>query len=265
MSEIPEMNCPECSAPMEYFGGPSDSNIFTMRCMRDGCRYQQTCYGGRERNEAGEQEALRFLRNVGALITDSHFVYTSGRHGSVYINKDAIYPNPLTVADLCGQIVMHFDNEGNGVNYEVVVGPEKGGIILAQWTAYNSVHRWVPRKDILAVYAEKEGDGFVFRRGYNKLIPDKRVLIVEDVITTGGSVKKVVEAVRALDGDVLGVGAICNRGGVTAKDLDVPELYALLNLDLESWAEEACPLCLQGIPINTGVGKGREFLARRQA
>ena len=209
---------------------------------------------------------MEMLGRVGALITDSHIVYASGKHGSAYVNKDAVYPYTAIVAELCGDIVGHFSHDAIGVEYEVVVGPEKGGIILAQWTAYNSAHRWAQGKQILAVYAEKEADGFAFHRGYDRLITDKKILIVEDVMTTGGSVKKVVDAVRALNGDIVGVGALCNRGGVTAADIGgVPEIFALVNVALEAWPEAECPLCAKGVPINTNVGKGREFLARKNA
>ena len=211
-----------------------------------------------------QEKLLQVLNEVGAVITNDHLVYTSGRHGSAYVNKDAIYPHVGLVETLCGQIVRHFSKDGIGVEYDVVAGPEKGGIILSQWTAYDSAHRWVQGKEILAVYAEKEGDVFVFRRGYEKLIPSQKVLIVEDVLTTGGSVSKVVDAVRKLGGEVVGVGALCNRGSVTAADIGgVPELYSILNISLESWPEYECPLCKQNVPINTSVGKGYEFLMRR--
>ncbi len=91
----------------------------------------------------------------------------------------------------------------------------------------------------------------------------KKVLVVEDILTTGGSVKKVVEATRAIGSTVIGVGALCNRGGVTAKELgEVPQLFALINVQLDAWDEKACPLCAKKIPINTEVGKGQEFLAK---
>ena len=93
----------------------------------------------------------------------------------------------------------------------------------------------------------------------------KRVLVVEDILTTGGSARKVVEAVRAIGGNVVGVGVLCNRGGVTAQDLaNVPKLEVLVNISLDAWNEADCPLCKQGVPVNPDVGKGREFLARRQ-
>ena len=117
-------------------------------------------------------------------------------------------------------------------------------------------------RDVLAVYAEKDGDQFTIKRGYEKLIPGKNVLIVEDILTTGGSVKKVIEAVQAIGGYVVGVGAICNRGGVTAEDIGLlGKLYSLTSVDLESWWPGECPLCAGGTPVNTSIGKGKQFLA----
>ena len=120
--------------------------------------------------------------------------------------------------------------------------------------------------EVFGVYAEKSenGDAFVIKRGYDKLIAGKNVLVVEDVLTTGGSAKKVVEATRAIGGNVVGLGVLCNRGGITLQDApDVPKLNALVNVKLDAWDETSCPLCEQNVPINVDVGKGREFLARK--
>ena len=141
---------------------------------------------------------------------------------------------------------------------EVVCGPAMGGIILAQWTGH---HLGLP-----AVYAEKAPEGgMALRRGYDALVRGRRVLVVEDVVNTGGSLADTIHAVRAAGGTVAGAVALCNRGGVTAADLDVPALHSLLELSLDSWAADECPLCRRGAPVNTSVGKGREFLARRGA
>ena len=84
------------------------------------------------------------------------------------------------------------------------------------------------------------------------------------MLTTGGSAKKVFEAVRALGGNVVGLAAICNRGGVTEDDIGpLPELYSLTNVDLDSWDADECPLCASGLPVNTTLGKGKEFLANK--
>lgn len=202
------------------------------------------------------------LGAIGAIVTDSHLVYTSGRHGSAYVNKDAIYPHTELTSDLCLAIAEEFAGEG----IEVVIAPAVGGVILSQWVAFHLSK--LTGRQALGIYAEKDesGDAFVVRRGYDKMVPGRRVLLVEDVLTTGGSVRRVGDAVRALEGDIIGVAAICNRGNVAVEDLGgVPKLSALMNVTLDSWPEEECPLCAKNIPINTEVGKGREFLARKAA
>jgi orotate phosphoribosyltransferase len=202
-----------------------------------------------------DQGVLEALERVGALISDSHIVYTSGRHGSSYVNKDALYPHTAATSAACAIIARQFGAAG----VEVVAGPTVGGVILAQWVA----HHCPPLPDgrrALAVFAEERGSGpaseRIFRRGYGDLIPGRRILVVEDVLTTGGSVRKVVQAVQVLGGTVVGVGALCNRGGLNAAALEVPELFSLVELPLESWEPSACPLCRAGVPINTTVGKG---------
>ncbi len=201
---------------------------------------------------------LHELERLGGYIRDSHVVYTSGRHGSEYLNKDALYTDPGTVSRQCHELARRLTQ--SFVTPFAVIGPEKGGIILSQWTAF---HIEVQYATVRAVFAEKEGDGFVLRRGYDELVRGKTVVIVEDVLTTGESVQKVIAAARALDCNVLAVGALFNRGKITAEILDVPFLFALADVNLESYPEDNCPLCREGRPINTKVGKGREFLARQ--
>lgn len=208
------------------------------------------------------EEVLEIFRQTGALL-EGHFVLTSGRHSEKYINKDAIYPNTQKVAHLAWEIAIHFIPKRPAI--QTVVGPAMGGIILSTWTAHGFEQAGQEWNDITvaSVYAEKDGDKFVFRRGYDKFIRDRRVLVVEDIITTGGSVRKVIEAVRKTGGEVVAVAALCNRGNLTAEALGVPELYSLLDLDFQSWEEADCPLCREGVPVNTEVGKGCEFLARQ--
>lgn len=212
-------------------------------------------------NEQNKQEVLQILADVGAVITNSHIVYTSGKHGSAYVDKDMVYPHTRETAQLCHAIALEFLQS----HVEAVVGPEKGAIILSQWTAHSLCDR--TSRNVLSFYAEKaEGDTFVIKRGgAAKFLPGKNVLVVEDVLTTGGSAKKVIEAVRAMGGNVVGLGVLCNRGGITPEDVANPlKLFALANVRLDAWNETDCPFCKQGIPINTDVGKGREFLARKE-
>ncbi len=207
-----------------------------------------------------QQEILSTLTKVGAVITNSHLVYTLGKHGSAYINKDALYPHTKETSALCRLFAEHFSND----HVDVVIAPALGGIILSQWTAHHLSQ--LTGREVLGLYAEKiEGTkDFVIKRGYDKLLAGKKVLILEDVLTTGGSVKKVVELVRLMSGEVIGVGALCNRGDILPEDIgNVPKLHALVSINLDAWEPEECPLCKQGIPINTSVGKGREFLEKK--
>jgi len=209
-----------------------------------------------------EQEVQEVMIEAGAIL-QGHFVLASGKHGDTYVNKDAIYPDTGTISRLCWELTYIFGPIFQlGTRRRVVIAPAVGGVILSQWVA-DHLTTLLDRK-VLSLYADKGDDGgFVIKRGYEEIIPDSDVLVGEDVLTTGKSARQVVEAVRAHGGNVIGVGALCNRGRVTAKDLGgVPKLHALLNIDLESWPEEACPLCQSEIPINTNVGKGKEYLAR---
>ncbi len=193
--------------------------------------------------------AAALLEESGAVIRDSHIVYTSGRHGSAYVNKDAVYPHTARVAELCALLA----DAARALRPEVVCGPALGGIILSQWTAHHL--------GVFGVYAEKDADGgLVLRRGYDRVVAGRRVLVVEDIVNTGGSVRAAVRAVRAAGGEVVAVAALVNRGGVPAAAIEAPVLVALLDLSLDSWDAAECPLCRDGVPVNTAVGKGREFL-----
>lgn len=205
-----------------------------------------------------QERVSRILGDVGAVITNTHVVYTSGMHGSEYVNKDAIYPFTRRIANLCGMIAEHFVES----KIEAVIGPALGGIILSQRVADRLTA--IYGDEVLAVYAEKDKDDFVIKRGYDRLLDGKVTLVVEDVLTTGDSARKVVVAARKAGAKIVGVGALCNRGGVTVQDLGVGELHALLNVSMKAYVRAECPMCQAGVPINKDVGKGREYLASLQ-
>jgi len=208
-----------------------------------------------------EREVLEVLGQVGAVITGSHIVYKSGKHGTAYVNKDAIYPHTVATSRLCRAIADQFVRD----NVEVVIAPAIGGVILSQWVAHHLTE--MSGHEVFGVYAEKVegGDTFAIRREYDKLVSGRRVLVVEDVLTTGGSARKVVEAAREAGGNVVGLGVLCNRGAITLEDVaNPPKLFALVNVTLYPWDEANCPFCVQNVPVNTSVGHGREFLARKK-
>ena len=204
-----------------------------------------------------------WLKKSEALIRDGHFVLLSRLHSDSYINKDALYPHTAAVSAVSRRLANYFFDK----EIDAVVGPEKGGIILAQWTAYhlNRLHRQAKnKKRVLALYADKDGtEAFVLRRGYDKRVKGKKVLIVEDIITTGKSAKRVVEVVKACGGEVIAIGAICNRGESTAESLGVLELKSLVRLRLPAWEAESCPKCAKGMAVNTELGHGREYLEQK--
>jgi orotate phosphoribosyltransferase len=201
-----------------------------------------------------DSTVLKILERVGAIHTDGHFVYTSGRHGRAYINKDALYPHTHAVQQVCEIMAAPFHKAA----IDIVAGPTLGGIILSQWVAENLS---TAEHEVLAIFAEEERteDGTrrrFFGRGYDALVAGKKVLIVEDIITTGGSVKRVVDAVAMAGGTTHAVVAICNRGGISAHNLGVERLESLVTLDCESWPTQECPLCQKGIAVSTTLGKG---------
>lgn len=205
-------------------------------------------------------EVMKVLGDVGAIIVDSHVVYTSGRHGTAYVNKDSLYVHPQATSRICEIMADAYDPD----SVDVVAGPTIGGVVLSQWLAYH-INRKRKSGETLSIYAEEEGEEKlrVFKRGYDAHISGKNIVVVEDVVTTGGSARKVIEAVRALNGNVVGLSILCNRGGVTADLLHGVKINSLTDVNLDSWAEEECPLCREGVQINTSVGKGRAFLQRK--
>lgn len=205
-------------------------------------------------------EVIEMLKKSGAVITNSHIVYTSGRHGSIYINKDALYPH-TAFSSRVGEL---FAQKYKDTKIDVVAAPALGGIILSQWTAYHLSK--LKGKEVLGVYTEKTPEkNQIFTRGYDKLVKGKNVLVVEDLTTTGGSIKKVVDSINNVGGKVVAVCVMVNRDPekVTSEVIGAP-FSSLAVLKAESFAEEECALCKQNIPVNTTVGHGKKYLESKQ-
>jgi len=205
-----------------------------------------------------EDEVLELLQKVGAFRA-GHFVLTSGRHAGSYILKDAMYAYTRETSQVCRAMAERFKDAG----VEAVIGPAIGAAILAQWTAYHLCE--LTGREVYGVYADKDGQGgFIIKRGYYQVIKGKKTLVVEDLTTTGGSIKKVVEAARAAGADVVGAIAICNRGEVTKDSVGNPPVFdQLLNVHLDSSEAGECELCEGNIPVNTDIGHGKDFLSKQ--
>lgn len=197
------------------------------------------------------------IKKHGVLLK-GHFVLKSGEHSGHYLNKDKIYIHSDLISALCQAIASQFEYDG----IDVVIAPAIGGVILSHIVAGHLSK--ICGREIPGIYAEKSGDGktFVIKRNYDKLVSGKKILVLEDVVTTGGSVREVVKIVRACGGNVIGLAAICNRKKVTRRQVGNPmKFISLIDMNLESWANESiCPLCKNAIMINTSIGHGTEFL-----
>ncbi len=208
-----------------------------------------------------KNDIINILKKSNAVITDSHIVYTSGKHGSIYINKDAIYPH----TDFASKVGKMFADKFKNKAIDVVAAPALGGIVLSQWTAHHLSK--LRKKKILGIYTEKDANkNQIFTRGYDKFVKGKKVLVIEDLTTTGGSVKKVIDSVKKAGGKVVGVGVMINRNPkeVNSKFMKAPFL-ALGILEAEAFDENKCPLCKQNIPINTTVGHGKKYLQAKKS
>lgn len=181
----------------------------------------------------GQEETRQIFLEAGALMK-GHFRLSSGRHSGEYWEKFWVLQWPRHVETLCGEIARRYQDAG----VEVVLGPTTGGILLAFEVARQMGAR--------ALYAEKEGGERTLRRGL-VLEPGTRTLIVDDVLTMGGSVRECLDLAARQGAEVVGVAVLVDRSGGTV-DLG-RRLEALLKVQAETYAPEECPLCAQDIPI----------------
>jgi orotate phosphoribosyltransferase len=180
-------------------------------------------------------EAEQLLRDAGALL-EGHFQLASGKHSSLYIEKFRLLERPPQTEALCGMIAEWASDLAPGV----VAGPTTGGIIISY-----EVARLMGLRGIFAERNEV-GPGRSFQRGFD-IAQGERVLIVDDVLTTGGSIREVIDAVGNVNGGVAGVAVLVDRAGGAA-DFGVP-FFACLALELPVYEPDACPLCDEGIPL----------------
>jgi len=181
------------------------------------------------------QEEVRALLVKTGAIMDGHFLLTSGLHSPHYVEKFNVLQHPAYTAQLCAAMAKKFKD----AQIETVVGPVTGGILLAHETGKSLGTR--------AIFTERVDGKMTFRRGFS-LHKGERVLIVEDIVTTGGSIKEVIEVVKAAGAVPIAVSMLVDRSGGKADFGDVPAA-ALLTMDVETYAPESCPLCAKGIPM----------------
>ena len=181
-----------------------------------------------------EKEVEDLLIETSAIM-EGHFLLTSGLHSPRYVEKFNVLQKPVYTEKLCKAMAEKFKD----ANIETVVGPVTGGILLAHETGKALGTR--------AIFTERENGKMTFRRGFT-LHEGERVLIVEDIVTTGGSIREVIDVVKEHGGIPVAVSMLVDRSGGKATFGDVPST-ALLHMDVQTYQPAECPLCKQGIPM----------------
>lgn len=184
-----------------------------------------------------EERFLADLERIGALKS-GHFLLASGRHSDRYVEKFDLLRDPSATEDVCAELI---ELLGDDAEVDVVVGPTTGGILLAFEIAR--------QLDLPAAYAERARDGAserAFKRG-TTFPPGAVVLVVDDILTTGGSVRETLAALERHNVRVRAVAVLVDRSGGTV-DFGAP-LRSLARLQIATWEVEECPLCAAGMPL----------------
>ncbi len=183
------------------------------------------------------EEILDIYKKTGALLT-GHFLLSSGLHSEQYLQSALVLQQPDIATKLCAALADHFRGQG----IEVVIAPALGGVFVSHETAR--------ALGVRALFAERVNGELTLRRGFT-IKPGERVLVVEDVITTGKSTRETIVVVKKAGGVAVAAGSLVDRSGGRA-DIGVP-YRSLVTLDVPTYAPESCPLCKSGsTPVKPG-------------
>jgi orotate phosphoribosyltransferase len=180
-----------------------------------------------------DSEVLDLFRQSGALL-DGHFRLSSGLHSDRYLQSALVLQHP----DFAEQLGRALASRTVHLQPTAVLSPALGGIVIGQEVG-RALH-------VRALFAERQDGALTLRRGFT-LERSDRVLVVEDVMTTGGSTRETIAVAEAAGARVIGAAAIIDRGG-DASRLNVP-LQSLVNMEVPAYPPESCPLCAKGIPV----------------
>jgi orotate phosphoribosyltransferase len=181
------------------------------------------------------EEVMKKFEQAGA-IQKGHFKLTSGVHSDTYIQCAQVMQHPEFMHSLCSELGKKF----RGDDIDVIVGPAIGGIIMAHVMA-RVLGPWVR-----AIFTERENGKMTLRRSF-EINQGEKVLVVEDVTTTGSSVREVMDIVKSRQGKVVGAGVLIDRSGGKV-DFGI-KTEKLLTVDIKNYLPEECPLCKKGIPV----------------
>ncbi len=180
-----------------------------------------------------EKEILEVFRGCHALL-QGHFQLSSGLHSTGYLQSALVLQHPKHAEKLCGLLAEPWAHAG----ITAVVGPALGGIVLAYELARSL--------DCRGLFMERQGGKMALRRGFS-LARGERVLIAEDVITTGGSVAEIAEVLRAIGAEIAGVACLVDRGG--GERFADMHFHSLLKIDIPTFAPDECEMCREGRPL----------------
>ncbi len=207
--------------------------------------------------------AYKMFEETGAILKGpGHFVYASGNHGVIYIDKEEIFNDSVKSSNLCKQIAEHFKNS----DIDAIAGPESGGIKMANLVAMHFC-RLTGREYIDTVHLFKKGPFMTIKQKGERKMAGKKILLVDDIATTGGSLKKCAQAICDADGLITGIGLLWLRGDESkiSKLFQGISFFSLIKVMLEGWKEEQCIKtgpCARGVSINTEYGHGAEFIRK---
>ncbi len=180
------------------------------------------------------KEAFRIFEETGAL-QNGHFLLTSGLHSPQYFQCALVLQHHQFLEKFCNEIREFYYEEED---IDLVISPAIGGIVVGQELAR--------QLNVRAIFTEREGEKMTLRRGF-RIEPHEKIIIAEDVITTGGSVKEIIELIEKAKGYPVGIGAIVDRSdGQT--DFGIP-LFSPVQVKAVTYKPERCPLCSQNIPL----------------
>lgn len=179
------------------------------------------------------KEVLTILEETGAFLT-GHFLLSSGKHSAQYVQCAKVFQHPKKAEEAMAGVVLAL--QGFGITK--VVGPAMGGIIVA--------YELARQLQVEALFTERHEGEMKLRRGFT-IEPGEKVLIAEDVITTGKSTKETWQLLEHLGAKVVGVASLVDRRGPGVFE-DLP-VYSAIHLDFVVHEEGACPLCKEGIPL----------------
>ncbi|MDD5423418.1 MAG: orotate phosphoribosyltransferase [Candidatus Omnitrophica bacterium] len=182
-----------------------------------------------------EKDVLKIFEDNNALLT-GHFKLSSGLHSEKYLQCALVLQYPEIAGKLSEELAKKFSNVGK---IDLVIGPALGGVTLAYEVAR--------ALGVRGLFTERQEGKMVLRRGF-AIKAGEKALVVEDVVTTGGSTKEVIDVVKACGGVVAGVGSVIDRSSAPV-DFGVP-FAALAKVKVETYKEEVCPLCKKGVPIS---------------